>query len=814
MLEQLKKRLFWKPRLREFLAPMRSANSFEIGIERLTKGIDNTRVDVLLSPKFTSHLRLWMQQELTEYSTGRQATARGVESDLEILKDAYSAMMVAAIDQEKKSSRPGLIALLQFSVIKFQLQVINDEIDRLQAQMQKSREETKHHANVRAVEIHERLVSFSKDDFAYRYQICRKFFREMQKLEELNLCKLRRSALEIDWPVPRGVLFNPLLHIPSMWADEQWMAHYPLTFTDRQDPQMFERVNRLLMEVLHDYLPTYAWPVDDATSDEVADPGNGRNGGAREHQDREVLAGLREVSELLKGSLQPEEYEQHHLCWIDIPENLDDFFNSAEPRRWRRVASGKTEIVRLWPNDFWPDFHNRMLKKIFQGLNQQGLGDKIIASYSAPLLYQELGGRLPVRLIYGYLANMLPRRTLVRRLRTLQPAINIEETMRLLDGATVNGERLSTAYRHRQMLNFLVDFAVLRRDLKNAYRAHQIMNGIRVLTRAADIELSRDNATLNVFVLAEEQKPDRNRIRCHAVLKADVRGSTEMIRELRKRKLNPAFHFSGNFFQPINELLSIYGAKKIFVEGDAVILSLFEYQEQKYQWPCVALACGLAGMILKVVDARNQESRKNSLPELELGLGIAFLDEAPTFLLDENREIMISPAINRADQLSSCSVMLRKSEFGKDLGRGVEVVAASVQPLLDKESGDRMMRYNVNGIELDTPAFIKLQSELALSLVRMDEQIYPGGARFYVGRYADVRGKSHWLVVREAPIRVWKGGGAGEGEQYGHRFYQVVTDADVITRILAKLNQPKARTPDGDAGQADELTAKEMHYEP
>lgn len=814
MLEELKNRLIWKPRLTEFLAPMLSTSSFDIGIERFTKGIDNTRIDVLLSPKFTHHLRLWIQQELTEYSTGRQSSVRVVESDLEILKEAYSAMMVAAIDQEKSSSRPGVIALLQFSVVKFLLQVISDEIERLQAQMQKWREENKHHANVRAVEIHERLVSFSKEDFAYRYQICRKFFREIQKLEELNLSKLRKSALEIDWPVPKGVLFNPLLQIPSLWADEQWMAHYPLAYTDRTDPDMFNQVNRLVTEAFRDYLPTYVWPAEVTGTQETAEAGNGRSGTGREHQDREVLTGLHEISELLEGCLQPEEYQQHLLCWIDNPENLDNLLNSAEPRRWRRVAPGKSEITRLWQNQYWPSFHNRLLKRVLHRLDQRGLGDKVIANYAAPQLYQELGGRLPVRLIYGYLANMLPRRILVRRLRTMQPAPNIEETMRMLDSATVNGERLSTAFRHRQMLNFLVDFALLRRDLKNAYRAHQIMNGIRVLTRPADIDLSRDNATLNEFVLVQEQKPDRSRIRSHAVLKADVRGSTEMIRELRRRNLNPAFHFSGNFFQPINELLSIFGAKKIFVEGDAVILSLFEYEESKYQWPCVALACGLASQVLKVVDARNLESRKKGLPELELGLGVAFLNEAPTFLLDESREIMISPAINRADQLSSCSALLRKSDFGKDLGRGVEVVAASAVPLLDKSGGDRMLRYNVNGIELDTPAFVKLQSELALSLVRMDEQIYPGGARFYVGKYSDVRGKSHWLVVREAPIRVWKGGKPGEGEQYGHRFYQVVTDADVITRILAKLNQPKNRDSADDSYQPELSAPKEMHYEP
>jgi len=816
MFDQLKKRFAWQPELREFLAPMHIAKSLSLGIERFSKGIDNTRVDVALSPKFMHHTRLWIRQELSDYVAVVQAgviSQSSDGSDLVSLKEAYSGMMVAAIDLAKKKSRPSLIPLLQFGVVKFLLQVTAAEIGRLQVQMQNSREANKSHASGRSVEIHERLVALSKEDYALRYRVIRRLFREIMKLEETNLCKLRKSALEIDWPAPGRMLFNPMIQIPSVWADEQWMGLYPLAFNDRQDPKVFDQVNRLVTEIFHDYLPSYTWPSEISFFEEGSDAWEKRTGASRQHQDREVLSGLYEVTDLLECSLQRDEYEQDSLSWLDTPDNITKLLNSAKPRRWRRTDTGDTVITRLWEQERWPQFHNQLLKRIFNEFRKHRLGHKIIASYTAPALYQELEGRLPVRLIYQYLANAIPRRVLVRRLRGIQPPMDVEGTMRLLDGATINGDRMSTVYLHRLMLRFLVDFIVLRCDLKQAYRSHRTMNGIRVLMRAADIELSRDNGTLNEFVLAEEKSPEQNRIRSHVVLKADVRGSTEMTNELRKRKLNPASHFSRNFFEPINRLLSVYGATKTFVEGDAVILSLFEFEDSKYQWLCVSLACGLASKILKVVDERNVDSRENGLPELELGLGIAFLNEAPAFLSDEDREIMISPAINRADQLSSCSALLRKSDFAKGLGRGVEVVAASGLPILEKDSSDRVMRYNVNGIELDTPAFVKLQSELALNVVRVEHEIYPGGARFYVGKYADLKSKSHWLVVREAPVRVWKGGMPGEGEQYGHRFYQVVTDADVIAKILAQLNEPIIGAKNANSADKDPSPPTEMHYE-
>ena len=124
----------------------------------------------------------------------------------------------------------------------------------------------------------------------------------------MNLCKLRKSVLEIDWPVPKGMLFNPLMQIPSVWADEQWMVHYPLAFTDRQDPQVFDQVNRLVTGIFHDYLPSYAWPAEISYFADGTDAWKKRVAASRQHQDREVLSGLHEITDLLECGLQGDEY--------------------------------------------------------------------------------------------------------------------------------------------------------------------------------------------------------------------------------------------------------------------------------------------------------------------------------------------------------------------------------------------------------------------------------------------------------------------------------------------------------------------------
>jgi class 3 adenylate cyclase len=380
-----------------------------------------------------------------------------------------------------------------------------------------------------------------------------------------------------------------------------------------------------------------------------------------------------------------------------------------------------------------------------------------------------------------YAEGRVSRRRLLQQLERLRVSLDSAALSRLVDGVVADIKRPGMADVSPYLNRYLIDFLTLRRDLKLAYLAFEAMDGIRILQDDEDVRLSRSNGTLIEFNWRDEPTPLPRRIRGHTVIKADVRGSTSITEQLRERGLNPASHFSLNFFDPVNRLLGEFGAEKLFVEGDAVILVIFEYEEDGAGLS-VARACGLARKILQVVALQNAHNARHDLPQLELGLGIAYSRREPNFLFDEGRRIMISGAINLADRLSACSSGLRSHGFRPESEAfRVSVVSDLRAAQRQADDGD-LKSYNVNGVKIDQDAFFKLQRELRLRPVRLpDDEL--GDTLFFAGFYPDLAGRGHWLVLRYGPVRGWDGSRLGEVDPRRRHFFEVIVDEDLTARV-------------------------------
>src|SRR6202008_1017893 len=134
--------------------------------------------------------------------------------------------------------------------------------------------------------------------------------------------------------------------------------------------------------------------------------------------------------------------------------------------------------------------------------------------------------------------------------------------------------------------------------------------------------------------------------------------ASRLTRCLLQRELNPASYFSLNFYDPINKLLAKYGATKVFLEGDAIIVALLERENEPML--SVGRACVLAWEIVNLLREYNELLERSGLPPMEVGLGISYQDSPPLYLMDGDHRITISDAINESDRLSSCSKRVRK----------------------------------------------------------------------------------------------------------------------------------------------------------
>jgi class 3 adenylate cyclase len=769
-------------------------NQFQIGI-------DNQRIDVALSHKFrnalSSLLDMIVHEDLVKHGWARMGKSPA-NSDFDAFREVYREIMRGALEQVHENSlMKDNLQLLHLVLLKLLLDSPVEAVARLRNKLQQDADSPASSNNGRSLELHERIANLARLEPGIRYRALRRIFKVVMRLESKELRKLRKSVVGRSWTVPKQILFNPLLHLPDLSSEEFFMNHYPILCVDRSDESYFDLTNRIVTEVYQSYLPIWTKAAERPNA-----KFNGRSGNQPfQIRNRELYSGFSEFLEgqrILERSLSEEEFKTFEVCWLDTPTNIEIIMHRRGTESTGWFSREAYEGVSPWRNSECKKLQEKLQAELLKRFERAGITRRAIAAYRTPRLYRQLSGKVSIKDIYLYLTDQLPKKTLSKRLASA-PDKGIA-VMKAMDVVLNYIRRMPVNKQQEYVTRYLKDFLTFRRDLKLAYYTYQHMSRLRILQDAESIKLSRDNGSLYEFRLGKDLDDDSQKVKAHVVLKADVRGSTQITRQLVEKRLNPATHFSMNFFGPITKLLERFGAQKVFVEGDALILTLMETGNVGTQGMTVANACGLARKMLSVMEAQNSQNRAYDLPKLELGLGIAFCADAPAFLYDERRKIMISPAINQADRLSSCaSELCRSTSWRRSRRHRVEVMRHGGA---ETDGAGRLMRYNVNGIDLDPPAFAKLKAEMVLHKVKLHSR--SGETHLYhVGRFMDRLGGSHWLVIREAKMKRWDQGELLDSlpEEKGV-FYEVITDANLIGRVKEKLSGKDVKK-DADSTTAD-----------
>ncbi len=669
--------------------PQMIAAAPSIIIEGLVVGVDNLRHDVVLSPRFVDAARAQIMRLIIRHGElegllaaeapqrtqgpvwmrkAAVASATRTPTDKSDWKPLLAELHLAALNRAKKEEKISLDLLARLAVTKFLRTEMHVQFAQV---LERCRVLLKSYEGMRhgqGVEYRERVAAFQVHKKITLRKTGQDLFETLREIEKETLARTRRS-------------FFGEAKVGDSRAGESGAEDKPAEPSSPLSSYgLF--VNRLTFS-------------EDGRDDYLCAEHYVMLGNWDRDQDR--YPRLQDVVWKFMRSLYGDETTRETIdAWLCAPENARALVGTGTPDESTAEGMAQQERLARW----------------VRLLEDEQVMEYVIASYYTVPLLSEYAPRINPQ----QLKNALISRPECDRVeRMIQEHGKLSPNSLYAAVGKVAGCR--GAERAKVAARFLSDFSTYHRDLRRLETLNAAFDSVNLVSTEKLRELSRMNGTLYEFLLPEEQQqqPEVDRVLRHVVLKADVRDSTRLTRTLMEKGLNPASYFSLNFYDPVNKLLAKYGAQKVFLEGDAIILAILERSGEPEL--AVSRACVLAREIIEIVRGYNQLMQRSGMPELELGVGITVQESAPLYLMDGERQIMISEALNESDRLSSCNKRARKvmeSQAGPFHVYAFQSGDAAPPKGESANPEDSVLSYNLGGIRMNEAAFRKLEQEISL----------------------------------------------------------------------------------------------------
>jgi hemoglobin-like flavoprotein len=659
-----------------------------IALEGLAVGVDNLRHDVALSPRFVEAARAQVMRLIVRHgelegllaaeapqktlgpSWMRNAAAGLTRNPAEKSdwKPLLAELHLAALNRAKKEENISVDLLARLAVIKFLRTEMNQQFAQV---LERCRVLLKNYEGIRqgkAVEYRESVAAFQVRKKIILRRTGQDLFETLREIEKETLARMRRSLFGEAKTGEAKTGEAKTGEVKSGEPGSAGLGSYGL-FLNRLAFSEDGRDDYLCAE---HYVMMGNWDRDPDRYPSLKD----------------IVWGF--IRSLFGEETTPETID----AWLCAPGNSRALVGTGTP------DDSTVEGVAQ---------QNRLAKWV-RLLEDQQVMECVIASYHTVPLLSEYAPRINPQ----QLKNALISRPECDRVeRMIQEHGKLSPNSLYAAVGKVAGCRGTE--RSKIAARFLQDFSQYHRDLRRLETLNAALDSVNVVSTEKLRELSRMNGTLYEFLLPEEQQPEEERVLRHVVLKADVRDSTRLTRTLMEKGLNPASYFSLNFYHPVNKLLGKYGAQKVFLEGDAIILAILERSGEPEL--AVSRACVLAREIIEIVRGYNELMQRSGMPGLELGVGIALQEAAPLYLMDGEHQIMISEALNESDRLSSCNKRARRVIESQAGPFHVFVFqTADAGPTKDEAENpeDSVLSYNLGGIRMNEAAFRKLEQEVSL----------------------------------------------------------------------------------------------------
>jgi hypothetical protein len=792
-------------------------------MEHLVPGVDNVRHDVLIGSRLQEAITKFIKQIMTEKTDSSELLdiqgKTSSRNEKEDYKQVFGDSMKNVLKKANAEHNFEIFLLANISIIKFFIQTFHEEFKSLikylddyikyNEKRHGLKPETLNNLAKKMGDLKGLRTSLYKDTMGV-------LLDSIHWLYKTDLNKMIESLFGDQVSFPQEVFFNPLLQSSNVRDTAIMLEKYIILGDRSEDPDRYESLIDLLFDLLHE--------LDKGCEEQkvIAEKKMGlpllekhlkelkkereplKSSKQRLENKKRILFKQKRQNKLEKTTIRlnklnkkvedveteyqalldeikasQEKYDEQIEKWICNVENMNvlfGYFDSLEQcKEMKKKKKVPKEKIRQKERE--AKCQRELLDFVYERFYKQGLINMIVAFYKMLPIVPQYCPPLNPRQILNALISPKERKKMIDQLERFHPG---KSDFGHLDRMIKEIKKLKPQTKKQFLAQFLMDFARYHRDLKNHNQIFRVMDRINLQEKENIIEMSRINKTLYEILLPDEEKKGEAQIIGHVVLKADVRGSTRITLLMNERKLNPASHFSMNFFIPISEILPIYDATKIFVEGDAYILSIFEKTGSETFYS-VARACGLAQHMLRIIKHYNQECVKNKLPILELGIGICYRDSSPMFLFDGDNRIMISPALNLSDRLSSCSKSVRRLFANKGLPFNLYVFQDIPDEEIEQADPEKsLLRYNINGIQLNEEGFVKLKNEISLRCFEISGAgLWKEKTRIHTGRFPTLTGSYQNLYIRESRVAKVNAPNLHFIEWTPRRYFEVCTNPKV-----------------------------------
>src|SRR5215467_2432213 len=791
----------------------------------LAIGVDNIHHDVFLSPRFVQAARDYLFDLIRQSASSaqfpgmEQRASRGPDSVA--FRKLLAELLQSSLTQAKYHKNIEIDVLFRLSLLKFLTSEIGNQFANIILEGKEWIRQRGEHfeRSQQAHVIKARLSELQASRRAVIRRVGQQVAQIVSEVEDNAIAKTRRALFGEDFAPYYELCKNRLIFLDGGKDDIFFLEHYVLLGNYSRDPDRFEAMDALFQAFLREAGititedPAHAEAVQ-GQSAVLATVQSIRNEIANLEEQREATRKRLErgggfLNKLLssddpadlKASLHDIELRLKHQEYklgeigpqVEEARQKLDFFRKGHETRLGEYLNEEENAKRLFDPDAGAAesaaLRAQLLTRLVDRLEQHEMLFHVLASYEVRAIAAEYCPPVHLQQLRRALVS---RDELEQVQRVIKQVPARKLSVKALDELSRKVQRYSRDEMKEIVLRFAGDFFRLHRDLRDAEHLTACMERINLVTTEKARELSRMNNRLYECVLPEEARPAQDTVVSHVIIKADVRGSTRMTQELLARGLNPASHFSLNLHEPVKKLLDRYDAKKVFIEGDAIILAIFETESSVAYARPVAKACILSRQILAVCNSYNERASSSELPALELGLGVAFQGDAPTYWIDGDSRIMISKALNLSDRLSGCAKLAKRMLAKQKSLFSVFQFLNTMEGASAEELDEFLVRYNMNGIELNEEGFKKLSEEISLDSIETKLDL-PWGKQNVTLFYGEVPlGESvELLVLRKAFARQLLPDGK-VGRPTEHSYYEVCTSPALYDLVAALIRTNQA----------------------